>query len=255
MENTQQQNYPGISGSRRSGRVAGGILIIVAGTVLLLQQAGLADFPYWLFSWEILLILIGLYVGFRSHFRSKGWIILLLIGSFFLADDFLSELSIRSYLWPVALIVAGFFVIFSSGKKKSYKSASSEADWEREDASWSGSENKEPYIESVTVFGSIKKNIITKNFKGGEIVTFFGGAEYNLSQADIEGDVVLEMVQIFGGARLVIPPHWEVKSELVAIIGGIEDKRPPQPDILPSGRKRLILKGVSIFGGLDLRSY
>ncbi|WP_460880125.1 hypothetical protein [Pontibacter rugosus] len=85
-------------------------------------------------------------------------------------------------------------------------------------------------------------------------MSVFGGTELNLSQADMQHPVVLEATQIFGGTTLIIPPHWEVKSEMVAILGGIDDKRP----VLPGGydpNKAIILRGTSLFGGLQIKSY
>lgn len=83
----------------------------------------------------------------------------------------------------------------------------------------------------------------------------FGGAEINFSQADIKGRAVLEVNAVFGGAKLIIPANWTVQSsELVAILGGVEDNRVLQmgagdPD------KVLILRGNAIFGGITLKSY
>jgi predicted membrane protein len=104
------------------------------------------------------------------------------------------------------------------------------------------------------MFGGTKKNVISKDFKGGEVTCVFGGAEINLSQADINGKVVLEMHQVFGGTKLIVPPHWQVNhQETVAFMGGIEDRRPDTKDTDPN--KILILKGTSVFGGLDISSY
>jgi hypothetical protein len=81
-----------------------------------------------------------------------------------------------------------------------------------------------------------------------------GGAEYNLSQADITGPVSIEIIQVFGGTKLVVPPHWEIRTEAVAVFAGIEDKRPAQPGTFDPS-KVLILKGTTVFGGIEIRSY
>ncbi|MBK7650840.1 MAG: hypothetical protein IPJ20_08920 [Flammeovirgaceae bacterium] len=47
----------------------------------------------------------------------------------------------------------------------------------------------------------------------------------DLSQADINGSVIIDVTQIFGGVKLVIPSNWELKSDLTAILGGVDDKR------------------------------
>jgi predicted membrane protein len=83
----------------------------------------------------------------------------------------------------------------------------------------------EDYLDTVAVFGGVRKNVTSKDFKGGEVVCVLGGAEINLSQSIINGQASLELVNVLGGTKLIVPPHWEIKSEVVAIFGGIEDKR------------------------------
>lgn len=117
-------------------------------------------------------------------------------------------------------------------------------------ATGSGFDN---WVEAVTVFGNIKKRVYSKNFKGGDVVSIFGGVEINLTQADFNGAVSIEMTQIFSGAKLIIPPHWQIRSEMIAIFGGIEDKRPPQTHY--DENKVLILNGTTFFGGLEIKSY
>jgi hypothetical protein len=57
-----------------------------------------------------------------------------------------------------------------------------------------------------------------------------------------------------GGTKLLLPTHWDIKSEMVAFFGGIEDKRQ-----LVSGstdpQKVLVLKGTSICGGIEIRNF
>jgi hypothetical protein len=109
------------------------------------------------------------------------------------------------------------------------------------------------WLDVVSIFSNIKKIVYSKKFKGGDVVSIFGGAEVNLTQADFEGKVVIEMVQVFGGAKLIVPPHWQIRSEMVAIFGGIEDKRTPQPNY--DTEKVVILNGTTFFGGIEIRSY
>lgn len=264
MENREKRysgNYSSWeSGSGRSGRIFAGLIIILVGTALLIRQLGFMDLPYWLFSWKMLLIVIGLFIGAKSSFQNIGWAFPFFVGVFFLLEDLFPEWSIRTYFWPMMIIGAGFWIMFgprgrcfrrhrrrSLGKDQDFHSTSS--------TSIPGTDTREDFIDSVSIFGGIKKNILSKDFKGGDIVTIFGGAEYNLSHADFKGDVTLEVVQLFGGTRLIIPPQWEVKSEMVAILGSVEDKRPIPQENSVEPDKRLILKGVSIFGGIELKSY
>ena len=108
-------------------------------------------------------------------------------------------------------------------------------------------------LDVTAIFGGVKKNILTKNFKGGEIVCVMGGAEINLTQADFQGKVIIDSFNMFGGTKIIVPPDWDVQSQVVAIFGGVDDKRPPSAHVDHS--KILYLDGTCIFGGVEIRSF
>jgi predicted membrane protein len=85
------------------------------------------------------------------------------------------------------------------------------------------------------------------------VVNFFGGTDLNLSQSDINGVAVLDLTQVFGGTKLIVPSNWKVQSEVVAVFGGLDDKRRDLAN--PDPNKVLVLKGTCIFGGIDIKSF
>jgi predicted membrane protein len=103
------------------------------------------------------------------------------------------------------------------------------------------------------VFGGVKKTVLSKQFNGGEIVVFFGGAEVNLTNADFVSPIQIDVVNVFGGTKLIIPANWEIRSEITAIFGGVDDKRRQGPDTV--SEKTIILKGTNLFGGVEIISY
>ncbi len=240
----------------QTGKVIGGLLLVIVGTVLLLQRTDLIFLPNWLFSWPVLLIVIGLFIGIKKRFQSPAPFILILVGGAFLADR-LVDFDAGKFIWPALIIVFGLSLILK--KTKGFKETKQGFnDQNREEDDWGIDaepvDTKHNFVESTTAFGGIKKNIITKNFKGGEINTFFGGTELNFLQADFEDRVTLEITQVFGGTKIIIPANWEVVSEITAVFGGIEEKRHPHA-IISDTRKILILRGTSIFAGIEIRTY
>lgn len=234
------------------GRVLSGVLIIVAGVVLLLKELGYM-LPDCLFTWKMLIILIGLYTGFKHSFKRPGWLILVFIGLVFMIEDIFPGTHINQFLWPIVIIAAGVFMITTAGKRKQrWKEWHEKCRYHRND--FVSSTSTDNMLDTVSILGGVKKNVITKDFKGGEVTCVMGGAEINLSQADFNGRVVLEITQVFGGTLLIVPSNWEIQSENVAILGGIEDKRKGL-DKEPSSGKILVLKGVTVFGGIDIKSY
>lgn len=255
----QEQIWNNWETSNRRGKIAGGIMVVILGSLYLANELG-AQIPAWVFTWKMFLIMMGLVVGIKSSFKRPMWLALVAIGSAFLISDFNPDWNIRPILWPIALIVIGLVMIFKPRRKFSQQK------WERwqKHMGYSGGmhgcekknfNSNDNYIYSSSFMGGVKKIVITKDFKGGEISNVFGGAEYDLSQADITDTATLEINQVFGGTKLIIPANWEVKSELVAVFGGIDDKRPIMPNTMQDSNKILILKGTTYFGGIDIRSY
>jgi predicted membrane protein len=274
-EDKNKSNHNNYESYEKRGKVIGGGILIIIGTLFLARTLG-ANFPHWLFSWKTLLIVIGLYMGFKHQFRNIAWIFPFAIGVIFLFGEWIPELNIRPYAWPVFIILLGVYFIFKP--KSNYKRYSRyHRRYNRYDgyvqdndninnAQQSNTENmvfadgtttnhNNDVIDINNFMGGVKKIVLSKNFKGGEINNIFGGVDINLSQADFEGRIKLDVNVVFGGVVLIIPANWEIKSEASVFLGGIEDKRPIQNNPLNMPNKTLVLEGNCIFGGIEIKSY
>ncbi len=243
-----------------------GLVLIIIGAFLLLRKMGV-DLPDWMFTWPMILVLVGIITGIKHRFQNMSWLIITGIGAFFLMDDVFETFNLRPYFFPVLIIGIGLVFILRPRKtwyfdKEKFKGFSPENKWQQTGFQKSGFQleadqekvSTDDMIQSLSIFGGVKKVVTSKNFKGGEIFCFMGGAEINLSQADINGTVILEITQAFGGTKLVVPPHWDVRQEAIAIFAGIEDKRPHQMGNFDPN-KVLIIKGTTVFGGIEIKSY
>jgi predicted membrane protein len=222
----------------RSGRIWGGLVLVLIGAVLLGRELGYF-IPSWLFSWEVLVIAISVFIGARKNFALGGWLVGVAIGGVFLLDDVYPDLNLKPYFWPVLIIGFGLFMIFRPKRKGP--------------ENWTGEITSDESIEAVSIFAGTKKNIVTKNFKGGEVVTVFGGTDLDLTQADFTGTAKIEVSNVFGGTKLRVPANWRIKSEMVSIFGGVDDKRPQAGEV--DGSKLLVLEGACLFGGIELKSF
>lgn len=266
-QNTQPDDmWKDIEKSHRRGKIMGGLLIASIGTLFLARELG-AEIPAWLFSWKTLLIGLGIVSAIKHTFRHAGWLILIAIGTAFLLPDIYPDLIIRSILWPSLMILVGLIIVFKPRRKYSDYYRRHWGKWHdhnryyrhRMAADYSNPSNdlnKEDYIECTSIMAGVKKNVFSKNFKGGEVTNVFGGAEINLMQADFEGKINLEITQVFGGTKLLVPANWEIRSaEMVTVFGSLEDKRPVQPQVGDSAAKILVITGTTVFGGIDIKSY
>ncbi|RTL58920.1 MAG: hypothetical protein EKK37_11420 [Sphingobacteriales bacterium] len=250
----------------------GAILIVVG--IAAIAKSAFFDLPYWLFTWPMILILIGLFSGIKHNFSNNAWWILMLIGGYFLSDEISPGLVEKQYFWPVGIIIVGIVMILKPRRKwddwskwdndhpktgassttgtPPQPAASATADPNTGNAQ-SQSTSMEDYLDTAAVFGGIKKSVYSKNFRGGKVTCVFGGGEINLSQADFTGTAVLELNAIFGGCTLVIPSNWQLKINTTPFFGGIDDKR-QQPNVI-SYDKTLIITGGVVFGGVEIKSW
>lgn len=246
--------------NKDNSRIVGGLIIIGVGAVLLLRNTGV-DFPRWLFSWPMILILVGVYNGFKHNFKNPSWLILIGIGGFFLVQKFIPGLSEEPLFWPLVLIAAGivFMLLPKRGSFRRLNNGETNQ-WGNTNTAYIGTGSSAPPDASDTiavrsVFSGVKRNMLSKNFQGGTISSLFGGAEIDFTQAEINGQVILNFEVLFGGAKIIIPSHWAVQNEIDGVFHGVDDNRRFNPDAALNPGKVLILKGSVTFGGVEIRSY
>ena len=278
---TQNQD-PNFNNPRHNGRVFGGLFLLAIGVIFFLKQADFFFFPGWLFSWPMILIAVGIFTGLKHNFRGAGWMIPIAIGGIFLIDRMDIGLDLHRFIFPIILVIIGVSLIIRRPKrggdwdnwggrrhkknrdylKQDYtgntgdtntdnpQSATPPKDFYKTDYT----NNGQDFIDITAVLSNSQRIVVSKNFKGGDITCFMGGAEINLTQADITGPVVMDVTAVMGGVKLIVPPNWEIKSEISTVMGGVEDKRQVQGKIIDFN-KVLVLKGTAFMGGIELRSF
>jgi predicted membrane protein len=255
--------------SVRNNNIWTGIFILGVGAILLMRQSGV-EFPFWFFTWPVLLITIGVFGAIKNNFHPGGWMAILAVGGIFLADRLVPGVSIQQYAWPLLLMAVGFWIIVRpkshqhrfaqcrNNRRRAWRernrTLSQDANTYTNDEFARVSSDSNEFVDTTSVFGGVKKMILSKNFRGGDITNVMGGTEINLMQADIQGKVVIDTTNFFGGTKLIVPSTWDVQSNVVTIFGGVDDKRqitsePLQPN------KIVQLSGVCIFGGIEIKSF
>lgn len=263
----------------RNGKSIAGVIILVIGVLLLLQQSNLFFFPDWLFSFPMAIIAVGFFIGAKNNFRNVASIILIIIGTAFLLDDIIPGFD--DIVWPVMIISFGIWLILKRNKKTAGKLFTKDK-WDETGFNTNPQPPADPIVDytvnptatpppagdteerkynpnedeplALSIFGGVKKTILSKDFKGGEVVNVFGGVELDFTQADISGPTIIDITQVFGGIKIIVPANWKVVSDLAAVFASVDDKRIRTSAAVDSN-KVLILKGISFFAGVDVRSY
>jgi len=231
-----------------------GLIVLLIGIAFLLSNFGI-HMPHWVFSWHTILLVIGLAVGFKRNFNGGGWLVMVLIGGYFTLED-MAGMDLSKYYFAFAFIALGLFLILRPNKVKSGRWRKKMADFSSVGTAEAKEEHSSAadFVDSVNLFGGSKQNVFSKNFKGGDVISIFGGCELNLTQADFKDTVTLEVIAIFGGMKIIVPPTWELKSEVTAIFGGIDDKRSIVTITEPANKISKI-NGLALFGGLTIVNY
>lgn len=85
----------------------------------------------------------------------------------------------------------------------------------------------------------------------GTATCIFGGGELDFREAVLSSrETVLTTTCVFGGLEITVPQGMAVRSEIVAILGGVE--LPPSVAVAADAPV-LVLKGVALFGGVEVR--
>lgn len=239
------------SSGKPDSRFIIGLIFILIGAYLLLYNLGLLPFelPGYLLSWKTLLIAIGLFiVGTREN--KGGGITLIVVGGTFLTADMLGvtlgELIREVWMfWPVIFIIVGLALLLRRSREKKTENADG----------FHPDESADDYIEVSAILGGSKRIAYSRNFRGAKATAILGGVDINLMNARLApGRHEIDIFALLGGCTIIVPNDWNVVLDITPIAGGFEDKRSlPQP-YRAGVETELLIRGVVIFGGGEVKN-
>ena len=230
------------------GKLIAAIILIVAGALLMLNTFNVIHMPLWhyIFNWKTIVIAVGLVLVSSQNHRVTGYILMGLGLVFWVPSLLGTDIRFHQVFWPLILIAIGLIIISRRGKH----GGSGTRQIRNEDGSISTD-----YLNDIAIFGGGVLSVESQNFKGGTLTAIFGGRDLNLKTAKIAPEgAIMDMFTLFGGSKLIVPNDWQVKSDALSLFGGFTDKRHIQPDEAKEN-KVLLLKGVVMFGGVEVKSF
>ena len=230
---------------RSSGRTWLGLILVIIGGLLVFDNLNFVHFS--LFSWPVILIVVGVVMLANSR-NSNAGVILIAIGGLFLSSRVFGfdVGDIISDFWPIALILLGLLLLVK--RKDGCYSAPFHNRTENLDGSVK--DEIDDTIDVTSAFNDVKIHVTSQNFKGGKATASFGAIEIDLRDANLaDGSYIIDMVAVFGGITLRVPSDWDIQINVTSILGGFEDKRRKSPNMVPNPSKKLILQGTVTFGG------
>lgn len=230
----------------RKGVYVSGFILVIAGVFLLLSNLNIIDYGLndIIFSWETILIVIGLII-FVTSWDTSG-LILILIGTVFLLSEHYSFNPWQ--LWPLVFIVIGLRLLF---KPKKYADEAYKIK-DKHGRRWV--EKHENVISHDLVFSDVKEMYFSNEFQGGKINAVFSGLKIDFTNAKLaDGENILDISLVFSGLTMIVPREWKIVLQVSQVLGGTSDQRKYRNGT--EDGKTLIIKGSTVFGGCEIKSY
>jgi len=216
-----------------------GLILIIAGVVLLIGTLGWADVGDW-YKWlPAVLIVVGAYQLYVNRFEAYlGPVLLMAIGAALLMATLgVIKWSTFGALWPIILVVFGLSILLRRGRQPE---TSADATSDR--------------LNVVAFLGESKRRMVSQTFRGGDITAFMGSVELDFREAAVaDPPAKLNVNTMMGGVDLRVPDSWVVDMRVSALLGGVEDQRKGRLASQP-GAPHLIITGLAIMGGVTIKS-
>lgn len=235
--------------NKEAGRAMVGIVVLAAGFALVLRSMGLYShfIGTYIFKWQMILMVLGI-MSFITHANKGPGLIFFSIGLIFylrIFFDFNLNVVFGQVVAGAILLILGFAIIFMRRPEKKGHNHFG---------------NYEEYVEKgdeineVSILSGGDRSVISDHFKGGRIIAFFGGTNLNLKGCTLApGKNYLDVIAIFGGMKLIVPEDWNVRIQTIAIFGGFSDKRYYSENDNIGTENVLIIKGIVLFGGGEIK--
>ena len=226
---------------KKFGNVLWGIVLIVIGLIAGGNALEITNINIFFDGWWTLFIIVPCFIGLFKENEKTGNVIGLLIGVALLlaCQDILDFDLIWKLAFPVILVILGISIIFKdalSGKVNSEIRKINEK---------SNGENS-----YCAIFAGQSVNFNGEKFEGADLEAVFGGIKFDLRNAIIEKDVVINASTMFGGIEISVPSDVKIKIKSVPIFGGVENKVNNKTD---ENSHIIYINSTAIFGGVEIK--
>lgn len=234
-----------------------GVILIALGVILILERLNLipesvADI---LISWQMLLVGIGV-LSLIGGNRTAGTILIVIGGTFLIPELITVPHELRRIYFPLILVGVGVAILLRQRDQQKIQGNYDpiiNAPEEKRNATYDSFNTFDDFV----IFGGREIFVNSQNLAGGKATSIFGGIEFDLRKAGLQpGGAVIDCVSVFGGCGFKIPMDWNVRNEVTTIFGAFTDKRgETYNDRYYDPSKTIVIKGVSIFGGIEVKHF
>ena len=240
-----------------------GVILIAVGVILILERLNLIpeSMADMLISWQMLLIGIGV-LSLIGGNRTAGAILIVIGGTFMIPELITVPHEIRRIYWPLILVAIGVVILMRQRDHQRLRKGDDpiinipQGEGPKSSNSTYNTDSFNTFDDFV-IFGGREIFVNSQALSGGKATSIFGGIEFDLRKATLQpGGAVIDCVSVFGGCGFKIPMDWNVRNEVTTIFGAFTDKRgDTYNDRYYDPSKTLVIKGVSLFGGIEVKHF
>lgn len=217
-----------------------GLVIILFGLLLTGDNLDWFEADQIIAYWPLLLVAFGLLKVTQSDITSGKVFggIVALVGVLLTVEQVWDVDFDLSRWWPLILVGVGSTIVWRAMTVSAAPCA----------ASSTGSDAE--FSEFAFWSGKVRKNA-SPAFRRADLTAVMGGIEVDLrGAATANGEAVIDVFTWWGGIEITVPPDWAVSNQITAIMGGADDSSTGRQD----ARHRLIVRGVCIMGGVEIKT-
>lgn len=218
-----------------------GLVLVGVGVIFSLNALEITDIDIFFDGWWTLFIIvpcaIGLFSGQSKTFSIAG----LLIGvvALLACQDLIDIKVMWKLLVPAFLIIIGISLIFKDNLDKGIKEKIRNINRQNTNAT-----------KFNAVFSSQRAAYTGEVFTGADLNALFGSVSYDLRNAVINEDVVINAKSVFGSIDLYVPEAIKVQVKTTSIFGGVNDKKSA---IGYEGAPTIYVDALCLFGGVNIK--
>lgn len=218
-----------------SPRLILGLAIVVLGSLLLLDNLNLIEAdPLYRFFFPTVLLAVGVSVLVQGSIWGWVW----LVGGGWMLAEKLDYIDVNFFqlFFPAVLLLVGGSLVYRT--------------FVRPQTTAPGPDDPASYVRAFAVMSGNERRGIASTFRGGDLAAFMGGVTLDLRQAKMAPEgAVLDTFAFWGGIEVKVPESWQVRGEVIPLMGGFEDKTRPKAGAVDG---TLVIRGFAIMGGVEV---
>jgi predicted membrane protein len=247
-----------------------GVIVVLVGVSLLLDQLGIESADHVTRFWPIILIAVGFLSLTRGRRGSVTGLVLILLGGWLLLNTLgLLMLSPWEFIVPIAVVAVGARIMMRGSDHSNWQPPANgplppgggttpgaplggvAPAAPQGSAPFSGGPDASQHATIFSILSSSRRRWGHSIFRSAEATCMMGGGEIDLRDALLgpDGTAYIDVFVLMGGLNIFVPPGWTVICHVMPIMGGVMDKTRTIPS---ATTQQLILRGTTMMGGVEI---